>query len=743
MSIAGSSTPTKDWVIRVTLCAAVAAAWACVVLTAVSWRTFLDHFSTWPNYVALISLVTATAHLTTKVLRRVASRSDVLPLLVLPALANICFTFLRGPGATPTDQPWTMSWTVLAVCLTPLCLAPRIARVWTLCTLASFAALRVPMIGWGIAAVEVTICALGATGVYSAVQVIRRWYEMAELADRSASAARRDADEEVQREQARAWWDRLLHDKIIGALMLGSRATSPVQLARARATAEDALEQVRLAGEVEPTNASALPSRSKTGELTTGIRALADDAGLELRLRHRGSEAPPLVVRALLACCGEAFANVANHAQTRTVGVEVVQSRHAATVSIRDHGVGFDPTAVDPRRAGLQMSMPGHLAELGGSATVRSAPGAGTEVTLSWTAGPAPQDALLTPKEWTRVWWIGACWVAWHVIGGLVEDGRLTWGPPTSVGLCAFVSGYLLSHTTRRRMSMSVGPALAAAAVSFLAWTVPPAPGQSWRLWFVGALDPVLVCLALRGRPRQAVMLGGFTALGVVCGYGRHSPEHALYAVEASLQLVLLPWVAWTYWRALARARARLWQARQVAAEAERRVANSRARQQTILERARLLDVDTLSLLRALAEGEPWGADRRKRAKLAEAANRDQLVARPLLAPDVVASVAEARQRGVEVHLTASAVGTPCADAPDREVSASRLMSLRTELVVALRAAHAGDGVTARWHPESRHACATLTVSRPDGGAMGGGGLDDFLEFDPVRPGNRRSTYTP
>jgi signal transduction histidine kinase len=49
---------------------------------------------------------------------------------------------------------------------------------------------------------------------------------------------------------------------------------------------------------------------------------------------------------------------------------------------VRDRGRGFDPAAVPADRKGLAESVRARLARRGGSATIRSAPGEGTEVSL-------------------------------------------------------------------------------------------------------------------------------------------------------------------------------------------------------------------------------------------------------------------------------------------------------------------------------------------------------------------------
>jgi signal transduction histidine kinase len=65
-------------------------------------------------------------------------------------------------------------------------------------------------------------------------------------------------------------------------------------------------------------------------------------------------------------------------------------ARPSLEVTVRDAGAGFDPARVDPVRLGLRRSIVERIAEWGGRASVRSAPGEGTVVSLRWTASAQP-----------------------------------------------------------------------------------------------------------------------------------------------------------------------------------------------------------------------------------------------------------------------------------------------------------------------------------------------------------------
>jgi signal transduction histidine kinase len=87
-------------------------------------------------------------------------------------------------------------------------------------------------------------------------------------------------------------------------------------------------------------------------------------------------------MRALLAACGEATLNAARHSGTTEVSVYVEVEPDRVSAFIRDHGVGFDPTAVPDDRRGIADSIVGRMDRYGGSAEITSRPGGGTEVAL-------------------------------------------------------------------------------------------------------------------------------------------------------------------------------------------------------------------------------------------------------------------------------------------------------------------------------------------------------------------------
>jgi signal transduction histidine kinase/phage shock protein PspC (stress-responsive transcriptional regulator) len=81
----------------------------------------------------------------------------------------------------------------------------------------------------------------------------------------------------------------------------------------------------------------------------------------------------------------EAMVNAAKHAGVSEVSVYAEVEPGQVHVFVRDRGVGFDPAAVAADRHGLADSIHGRMERHGGTVSLRTAPGEGTEVQLAMT----------------------------------------------------------------------------------------------------------------------------------------------------------------------------------------------------------------------------------------------------------------------------------------------------------------------------------------------------------------------
>jgi signal transduction histidine kinase len=193
--------------------------------------------------------------------------------------------------------------------------------------------------------------------------------------------ARSEAIDEGRRlavEQERSRQLRLLHDSALQTLeAVGSGRYLELHAIRAVVQSETELLQNELDGNLRP------PST-----LREAIEALVDEHrryGLQVDLQLIGAPEPSgAVLLALRDSSHEALVNVRKHAGTSRAEVVVEREHGGVRVSVRDEGVGFDPTGA--AGFGIAQSIAERMSEVGGTAEIDSAPGRGTRVNV-W--GPA------------------------------------------------------------------------------------------------------------------------------------------------------------------------------------------------------------------------------------------------------------------------------------------------------------------------------------------------------------------
>jgi len=112
------------------------------------------------------------------------------------------------------------------------------------------------------------------------------------------------------------------------------------------------------------------------------VEMTADGLRVDLVSLAKPVEVPESVVNALHDATREALRNTLKHAKTSRAVVCLEDREGLVTVSVRDHGTGFD---VGAHRAGfgIENSILARMAEAGGTARIDSAPGQGTRVVLS------------------------------------------------------------------------------------------------------------------------------------------------------------------------------------------------------------------------------------------------------------------------------------------------------------------------------------------------------------------------
>jgi signal transduction histidine kinase len=167
-----------------------------------------------------------------------------------------------------------------------------------------------------------------------------------------------------------------LHDSVLQTLaLIQKNAGDQATVARLARSQERDLRAWLYAGEStdERTVASAL----------RGVAAEVEDAhAVSVEVVTVGDCAFDERLRPVVAASREALTNAAKHAGTAQVDVYADVTATAVDVFVRDRGRGFDPATTPADRYGVRHSIIDRMQRHGGSAEIRSTPGAGTEVRL-------------------------------------------------------------------------------------------------------------------------------------------------------------------------------------------------------------------------------------------------------------------------------------------------------------------------------------------------------------------------
>lgn len=186
------------------------------------------------------------------------------------------------------------------------------------------------------------------------------------------------------RSQERAEIAAHLHDSVLQTLaLIQRRADDP------REVANLARRQERELRAWLTNRADREPGESLAAALEEVAAEIEDLHGVPVEVVTVGDCPVDERVGAVVAAAREALANAARFSGAATVSLYAEAGDDGrVSVFVRDRGAGFDLAAVPADRRGVRESILGRIERHGGKATVRAAPGEGTEVEL--TLEPSP-----------------------------------------------------------------------------------------------------------------------------------------------------------------------------------------------------------------------------------------------------------------------------------------------------------------------------------------------------------------
>ncbi len=308
------------------------------------------------------------------------------------------------PAAFASDKPWLWFlcsvFTAFAAVAYPLWLA----IAYTFITPIAYGVVRALPAGGGVGAELAgldTVYAIILGGVILAIIAMMRQAATAvDIAQSQALAKYGNAVRQHATEVERVQVDAIVHDSVLTTLLSAASARTPEQKDLAARMAADAIGHLHAAEASGPEDQTQVGVEQLSDRLVTAARAFSSPFAVDAKDDDDLHSLPVNVAEAVYSAAVQAMVNSMQHAGgeevRRSVTVHGGENGAAVRVVVADDGRGFDADAVPAERLGLRVSIRERLAKVGGRATVVSAPGEGTTVSIVW---PAAERGSVVDRE--------------------------------------------------------------------------------------------------------------------------------------------------------------------------------------------------------------------------------------------------------------------------------------------------------------------------------------------------------
>ena len=582
--------------------------------------------------------------------------------VVLTALLPIIPFYNQIQSPVPVPNLLVNYYYVIAAVATAV-LSPR-GRFLYIVLLAPFLIAGYPaQDGLRLPAEEVMIYLVSSLGNMALLTWLLRQAQALDEADARRRALLIRLHTDASRARARRRADNFIHDRILSVLK--TVPATPAGVAQLRAGAREALADLDTAAAEPdaPVNSSELLTA-----LTRRLRAIGGDDVVISDSITQDLEMPQETAQALIDAAAEALRNSLTHAAgpdrgpiMRTAALR--SDADGVTITVSDDGRGFDPEHATISRYGISGSIIARMHDVAGEARIDSSPGAGTTVTLSWSARATTTTTSASPLslasclETSEAQAIVVCIFILYIFTTLIEvrvDSYRHLAPVIAgliaIGLAALA---LLKRWPAHRMPAWAAALVAATAgganvlvvfqIDFTGW-----PG--YTSWCIGAGTTLCCGLIARERPRQA--WAGLVLTIIVLGIWTLDTGRDPIIILTLGAGQLFPLFIWHLTARLSvdiTARTAASEAAGAEITAQRRA----HRESEALMRQAMASVRQRvePLLTAIAEGAPITAGMRTRARMLEAELRDERRAPFFTGTRVIESARAARTRGIDVIL--------------------------------------------------------------------------------------------
>ena len=525
---------------------------------------------------------------------------------------------------------------------------------------------------WANAAYNPVMCMVIIAGWTSVITMVR----IAGYADcaQQKSAARLATVQEELAESNR--WDAIIHDYVLGALGSAAREGVPDADRITRILARKAVKAWPSAGSEVVEG-----PREESGSLAGILAGAAKNLGLAARIQIHG-EPGPRQAEAFATAGVQALTNVAEHAGVQQVTITGRFDPDLGELRIRDTGAGFDPAAVPRSRRGLRTSIRSTMELAGGWAEIRSRPGRGTAVELSWRPqvhNPVRLNSLPAFRAAMVMLSIGLLISvalglralgpvislpvqAGGAVGTLVMVAAALWWPPP---------GLARSRQLRPRPSRAAALTiviLTVALQTMMLANLRPTAELGWQEWFIGFGLAVFTPLAWRTRSRWIPVLVVASWPVMTIGAALLSGQNPVVLATSRAPSFAFPlmfsgaaaWASANMNRALRSIHA----SHSELLRSTRDRTRARAVHREAARRLEAVNGAPLEMLEKLAEGAPITAEMRRECAVLEASARDLLVAPGVLSTRMSDSFGAARRRGARILITGSVAPAEVAGTP-------------------------------------------------------------------------------
>jgi signal transduction histidine kinase len=181
-----------------------------------------------------------------------------------------------------------------------------------------------------------------------------------------------------------------LHDSVLQTLALIQRSAGDQQQVQRLARAQERQLRAWLF-DGQARGPMGLDEPATVSEALLALQQEVEEGhGLKVEVVTVGDAALDERSRALLAAAREAVVNAAKWSAADLVSIFAEVEPEEISLFVRDRGRGFEPAQIAPDRKGISESIYARVGRNGGTASVRSSPGEGTEVSLKMPRKPVP-----------------------------------------------------------------------------------------------------------------------------------------------------------------------------------------------------------------------------------------------------------------------------------------------------------------------------------------------------------------